>query len=96
MKKQTTQEIMSRIREVGNIVFAEWGAARRFCLKYDLNYSIFRKTLNENLKDEPKRYFDVATISYIVLEFGVSADWILTGRGSMMQNVNKMLNQENE
>lgn len=85
MKSQTTQEITSRIREAGKIIFSEWGAMRRFCLKYGLDYRTFLKTINDKPNDKQKRYFDLATVSYMVLEFGVSADWILTGRGSMFQ-----------
>lgn len=85
MKQQVTQEIMSRIREAGKIVFSGWGAARRFCLKYGLDYRTFLKTLSDTPNERQKRYFDLATVSCMVVEFGVSADWILTGRGSMFQ-----------
>lgn len=82
--QQSTQEITSRIREAAKIIFSEWGAMRRFCLKYDINYHNFNTTINESQGGQ-KRYFTLASISAIVLEFGVSADWILTGRGSMFQ-----------
>ena len=85
MKNQATQEITSRIKEAGKIVFSGWGATRKFCLKYGINYYAFLKTLNENSNEGQKRHFDLATVSCMVIEFGVSADWILTGRGSMFQ-----------
>lgn len=50
-----------------------------FTRTYDLNY--WNMT---TLKNEPdKRILKAGCLTYLVRDFGVSADWLLTGRGGM-------------
>ena len=78
MQSNSDEDILSRFMEAGKVVFSKWGASRRFCLKYNINYSNLKNTLNGIRTSLP-----ITWISAMVLEFGVSAEWILTGHGSM-------------
>jgi hypothetical protein len=54
------------------------GSKRAFCETYSIDRRNF-----DRLRDEPQRLFQVHILSILVVDFHVSADWILTGRGSM-------------
>lgn len=78
MKSLMTQQIAIRVKQVVETYF-KWGDKRQFCIKYNIDYGNF----NRSLKNYKGYAIDPAWIAAIVLEFGVSADWILTGRGEM-------------
>lgn len=50
---------------------------KTFTDKYNLNYWNMQ-TLHA---EQEKRYLKVEYLTYLVRDFGVSADWLLTGRG---------------
>ena len=51
---------------------------RDFCETYALDRRNF-----DRLRNEPQRLFQVHILSILVCDFGISAEWILTGKGSM-------------
>lgn len=51
---------------------------KTFATIYGLNWGNFFR-----LKKEPHREFQLCYLFYLVNDFGVNADWLLTGRGSM-------------
>lgn len=47
-------------------------------------FGINRWNMNTVEKEPSRDMFQTAWLSYLVTEYGVSADWLLTGRGSIM------------
>lgn len=55
------------------------GGLSPFCVKY----SIDRRNLYQLKKDKSRDIFQVSWLFYLVRDFGVSADWLLTGNGNL-------------
>lgn len=51
-----------------------------FCRRYDID----RRNLYQLEKDMSRDIFKAAWLTYLVRDFGVSAQWLLTGEGEMM------------
>lgn len=47
-------------------------------------FGINRWNMNTVEKEPSRDMFQTAWLTYIVTEYGVSAEWLLTGRGSIM------------
>lgn len=50
------------------------------------NFGINRWNMNSLEKDMSRDIFQVAWLTYIVTEYNVSAEWLLTGKGSILTN----------
>lgn len=48
-------------------------------------FGINRWNMNTLEKEPSRDIFQAAWLTYLVTEYGVSADWLLTGRGSIMR-----------
>lgn len=48
-------------------------------------FGINRWNMNTLEKEPSRDMFQTAWLTYLVTEYGVSADWLLTGRGSIMR-----------
>ena len=48
-------------------------------------FGINRWNMNTVEKEPSRDMFQTAWLTYLVTEYGVSADWLLTGRGSIMR-----------
>lgn len=60
-----------------------------FCEAYGLyriKYSRLRTHINEPKKETLYKYVDNAALGYLVKDFGISAEWMLTGKGNMYAN----------
>ena len=84
MKPELSQQISIRMRQAIDYCMGNWGDCNKFCIKYGINYSNLLRTLREY----ETRSVQPDWIAAIVLEYNVSADWILTGRGEMMSKNN--------
>lgn len=59
-----------------------------FCKDYGFHkakYSKLRSAINDPSKTTRYKFIDIDALYYIVKELGVSADWLLTGRGRMFK-----------
>lgn len=56
-------------------------------------YNINRWNLNSLEKDISRDIFQVAWLSYLVRDYGVSAQWLLTGFGDMFQKQKQQTTQ---
>jgi hypothetical protein len=60
-----------------------------FCKDYDLHrakYSNLRTFSKDNEKPGTGyKFIDIDSLSYLVTDFGISADWLLTGKGGMFK-----------
>lgn len=66
-------EAIDRLIEKGDL-----RGHKTFATIYGLNWGNFFR-----LKREPQREFQLCYLSYLVNDFDVNAEWLLTGRGSM-------------
>ena len=56
-------------------------ALNEFCLKYGLHKSKYYE-----LRDGGHyKFIDIDALTYLVKDYGISADWLLTGRGGMFK-----------
>ena len=46
-------------------------------------YGIHRRSLQRLQKDPSTNDFKAAWLTYLVVDFGISAEWLLTGEGQM-------------
>jgi hypothetical protein len=61
---------------------------KTFCSEYNLNrtkYSKLRTAIENPERDTGYRVIDLDALTYLVRDYGVSADWLLTGKGSMFK-----------
>lgn len=79
MTSELSQQISIRMKEATKACFVRWGEKRRFCMKYGIHYGNFHRALT----DYKTNRIDPAWIAALVMEYDISADWILTGRGGM-------------
>lgn len=79
-----TTESQAVIRRFFEAIYAlkdrkEIRGKQTFTNRYDIN----RWNLNSLEKDMSRDIFQVAWLTYLVRDYGVSAQWLLTGRGDM-------------
>lgn len=74
-------EISTRFSEAWNTATTKRGSKNKFFEKYGIDKRNFYRALREM----DKHNIDVSWIAAVVIEFEVSADWILTGRGEMVK-----------
>ena len=63
---------------------------KTFTDKFDIN----RWNLNTLEKDVSRDIFQAAWLTYLVDEYGVSADWLLTGRGDILSGRQRIRKEE--
>ena len=59
-----------------------------FCIEYNLNqpkYSRLRSQTRDPKRTTTYTLIDIHVLYYLVRDFKVSADWLLTGRGTMFK-----------
>lgn len=83
MQDQDSQMVVRRFFEAMDAVIKEKQNKLRgratFCRKYEIN----RRNLYQLEQDPSRDIFQAAWLTYLVRDFGVSADWLLTGRGEI-------------
>lgn len=63
-----------------------------FCKSHGLNrtkYSRIKNTLDKPLNEMTYKMIDIDALSGICIDFGVSPEWLLLGRGKMLKNDSK-------
>ncbi len=63
------------------------GGLKAFCEKYELHRPKY-SNIRTYVKDENKpgtgyKFIDIDALAYLVRDYGISADWLLLGRGGM-------------
>ncbi len=59
-----------------------------FCKEYNLHrpkYSNIRSLVKENKPGTGYKLIDIDALAYLVDDYKISADWLLTGRGGMFR-----------
>lgn len=62
---------------------------KTFCENHDLNrtkYSRIKNDLEKPLDEMTYKMIDIDALAGICTDFGVSAEWLLLGRGKMLKN----------
>ena len=75
-------EISTRFSTAWSIATTKRGSKNKFFEKYGIDKRNFYRARRER----DKHNIDASWIAALVIEFEVSADWILTGRGDMIEN----------
>lgn len=83
MQTTESQQIISRFFEALKILKSE-GAIRGKKTFTD-RYGINRWNFNTLVKEPQRDIFQVSWLGYLVKDYGVSADWLLTGRGKPLK-----------
>lgn len=78
MQEMSVDMIRKRFKEAWDIVTSKHGEKQRFFKKYDIVYTNFHRSITQ-----PGNNIRIEHLAFFTHEFGVSAEWILTGRGSM-------------
>lgn len=82
MQTPDSQSVVRRFFEALDAVVKEKNDLRgraTFCRKYEIN----RRNLYQLEQDMSRDIFQSAWLTYLVRDYGVSADWLLTGRGEI-------------
>jgi hypothetical protein len=84
-----TEAIQSRFFEAIDVLKGNGriGGLRPFCEENGLNHTKYvnlRKAKSDQSHDTKYKLIDIDALYYIVQK-GVSADWLLTGKGSMLK-----------
>lgn len=83
MQNPISQAIHSRFfQAIDELVMAKKMRGKNsFATKYDLNKGNFYK-----LRTNPSAEFQLCYLTYLVEDFGVSANWLLTGKGDIFNS----------
>jgi hypothetical protein len=76
-------EIQNRFFKALNVLIRQGKihTLNSFCLKYGLHKSKYYE-----LRDGGNyKFIDIDALNYLVKDYGVSADWLLTGKGTMFK-----------
>ncbi|MBD9179523.1 MAG: hypothetical protein EGP82_10195 [Odoribacter splanchnicus] len=82
MVSARNQEITKRFAEAFSYIFEnnKWGAKDAFFQKYNISAPNVYRAMRE-----PESWkVDPAVIAALCVEFGISAEWLLTGKGLML------------
>lgn len=74
-------EAMSRAKELGLI-----SGLKMFCDRHNLNsvkYYRIKRDLGKPIAEMHYKSIDIDALLYVCQDFGVSADWLLLGRGRL-------------
>lgn len=80
MQNPESQEIHKRFFEAIDELVKQkkLRGKKSFATKYQLNQGNFYK-----LRNSPEAEFQLCYLSWLSIDFGISADWLLNGRGGM-------------
>lgn len=83
MQTEDSQKIVKRFFEALQYLKAEKiiRGKQTFTTRFEIN----RWNLNSLEKDPSRDIFQPAWLTYLVNEYGVSATWLLTGRGEILK-----------
>ena len=93
MKKSINQKalaIQRRFFEALDFAIDSGASAglKGFCEEHDFNrtkYSRIRSAIDKPLEDMRYKLIDIDALACLCEDFGVSADWLLLGRGGMLK-----------
>lgn len=80
MQNEKSQSINKRFFEAYDALLAlgKIKSKNAFCVDHDIDRRNF-----DRLREDPGREFQMSWLTALVVEYNVSADWILTGRGKL-------------
>lgn len=87
--EEITQAIVARFFEAIDALKADGtlNGESTFCKRYGIN----RMNFYTQRKDLARGYIKLAWLNFLVVDYGVSAAWLLTGKGKMIKKTAKKL-----
>ena len=79
MKQEEYDNISKRFKSAAGMMFEDWGEMRRFCFKYDINYTNFHSAIRAEI-----RRVQFSWIIDFCSEYKFSINWIFYGKGKTM------------
>ena len=91
MKKSINQcamQVQKRFFEALDVAITKevYNSLQDFCKRYDFNrtkYSWIRSCIDKPIEQMRYKTIDIDALTHLCIDAGVSADWLLTGRGEM-------------
>lgn len=74
-------EIYTRFKKAWEYCTPEHGHKKAVLVKYNIDYSNFLRAM----KAPGERKLKIDWVASICVELGVSVEWVMTGRGKMLQ-----------
>lgn len=87
MNTQITKNVMERFYSALDAIIAKGDlrGVKTFCTRYNID----RRNFLAQRKDLNRGWFQVSWLYPMVTDFGISAEWLLTGSGRMFKNQSK-------
>lgn len=88
--RKRAQELQSRFFEAFEILNGNGTikSLQSFCEHYELHRPKYSNLRNHHTMPEDGtgyKFIDIDALSYLVTDYGISAEWLLTGRGGMFK-----------
>lgn len=85
MNTPVSKQIMERFYSALDAIIAmkKIRGVNTYCRLYEID----RRNLQANRKDLDRGWFQLSWLQPLVKEYGVSAEWLLTGSGRMFKNL---------
>lgn len=82
MNNPESIKIIDRFYEALNMMISQGAlkSKRRFAISHDIEYTSFSRCETEQVSDR----FQLIWITYLITDYPISLDWIMTGRGGML------------
>ena len=74
-------EIYQRFKKGWEYCTPEYGQKKAVLVKYNIDYSNFLRAI----KEPSERRLKIDWVASICVELGISTEWVMTGRGKMLQ-----------
>lgn len=83
-------EIQHRFFDAMNMLISQGSldGLQTFCRRYGLNrpkYSNLRVMITTGRSSASYKYIDIEALSHLVKDYGIDAEWLLTGSGGMFK-----------
>lgn len=84
MNNPQSQEIVARFYEALQWLYNDNGNDLRSLHDFSKRYQIPYSNLHKAMTDHSRQVFQIAWLTPLIMDFSISANWLMTGSGSMV------------